>query len=547
MSFKDRKGSFGAFYTNKGSVPTAYGSLKTPHVRKGSIQAQYGSLGDTPVDTECVPNSVLERRSSMASQSERKQSVSSTTSERITSKLSTPIHFKNHENTFSNRKWFLGPFCFLYAAAYVSSTSVFVQYIYQRIHHEMFPDINSFNISGCNKSDINFKNQNAVQARASSWNMYYNLATGVPAMLASILLGSSSDKFGRKFLFFLPCIGALVKLSVCALGIYLNFNLWYFMIGFVFEGFSGYISTMLLAAYTYIADLTPPTGKQRSLGITLIELTNGIAATILSFVTGYFIQGTGYFYPMLMSAIFVFVCIFIVFLIPESFPKNKRISNESVGEKLVSAFAIFFGASNKEQRWRYNILMLIFSLTMFASFGQSSIEPLYQLDTPFCWTPEKLGYYGALSTLVQQIIGMGMIKLLQNIMSDEAIAMFGSLSYGAGYLIEGLAKTDIIMYMAPVVGICGLLTIPVCRSLMSKLTGDTQQGSIFAAIAAVETAINMGGTVAANEIYSHTLNLVHGFVFFLFSGCSLVGFILLGIYHFGSRRTYLTSLDVFRR
>lgn len=52
-------------------------------------------------------------------------------------------------------------------------------------------------------------------------------------------------------------------------------------------------------------------------------------------------------------------------------------------------------------------------------------------------------------------------------------------------------------------------------------------GAIFAAIGAVETAINLGGSVAATEVYSHTVGLYRGFVFFVFSGCTGVGFLAM--------------------
>ncbi|WAR20343.1 hypothetical protein MAR_002181, partial [Mya arenaria] len=58
---------------------------------------------------------------------------------------------------------------------------------------------------------------------------------------------------------------------------------------------------------------------------------------------------------------------------------------------------------------------------------------------------------------------------------DESIAMFGSCSFIAGYVIEGFAKTDLVMYIAPVVAACGLLTVPMCRALLSKLTRSDQQ------------------------------------------------------------------------
>lgn len=52
-------------------------------------------------------------------------------------------------------------------------------------------------------------------------------------------------------------------------------------------------------------------------------------------------------------------------------------------------------------------------------------------------------------------------------------------------------------------------------------------GAVFAAIAAIETTISVGGSVTANEIYSHTVGFYKGFVFFVFTGCNVVGLLLM--------------------
>jgi len=52
-------------------------------------------------------------------------------------------------------------------------------------------------------------------------------------------------------------------------------------------------------------------------------------------------------------------------------------------------------------------------------------------------------------------------------------------------------------------------------------------GAVFAAIAGVESFINLGGSVAATEIYSHTLTFYRGFVFFCFTACSILGLLLM--------------------
>lgn len=462
-----QKGS-GGKSSRRASSFLGYSSTKTDRKgstvtssRRGSSFIGYGStqghnsLTNTQYDVDetlNIPNSIIERRLSVKSPDvgSRRASAYKDMPNLVGYSATESVYLLSPKIHLSTRKWLIVPISFLYMAAYFSCQSVFTQYIYKRIQHQIYPDIDSFNeTSVCytNKSDPNYEKQTTVQQKASEWSMYFSLAAGVPAIFCSIIFGSSSDKYGRKLFFFLPLLGALVKMTVCVVGIYLKFDLVYFLIGFVFDGLSGYVATLLLITFTYVADITPPRGRQRSLGITLIELFNGIGITLSNFGTGYFIQDTGFFYPMLACGIAIFIALVLVIFLPESFPRDKRNPIDSVCDKLKTVSGMFFSSSNSGRRWMYHFLMLIFELTVFSQFSCTSVETLYLLNAPFCWTPEKLGYYSAVKSLMQNAVGMGLFKVLQKVMSDESIAMLGCVSYGANYVIEGLAQNDVMLYI----------------------------------------------------------------------------------------------------
>ena len=358
---------------------------------------------------------------------------------------------KNQTENFSWRKWLVGPYCFLYMSAYITSYYTFAEYVYAKIQGDLFPDISYFSSNGSCNVDTNstqYKDQLVVQEHSSKWNTYYSIASGIPAIFSNVILGSSTDKFGRKFLFFLPCVGTLVRMLVSVVGIYTNFDLAFHIIGYVIEGLTGQMFTMLIVCFTYVADITPAGGKMRSFGITMIELSIGIAITILSFTTGYFIQDYGFFYPMLSAGIMMAASFVAAFFIPETFPPAKRDhSKPKITEKLSTAFGLFFGAANTGYRWMYNVIVIAFTMTMLGVFGRSSVLPLYLLDEPFCWTSEKIGYFASFRSIVQQFIGIGMVKGLQSVLPDVSIALIGCVSFFGGNVVEGLASTDVMLYI----------------------------------------------------------------------------------------------------
>ena len=438
----ERKGSIRKS-SRRGSSFVDYGSLPRP----GSFS---GGLYD-PDETLNIPNSVIERRASIHGQyGGEKKGKRQSMPNLVGYSEKDSVYLLMPKDKLNARKWLVGPCCFLYMAVYFSFQSIFTQYVYKRLQSEFYPDIDTFNkTSVCftNKSDPDYVKQTRVQTEASKWNMYFNLAAGIPAIFTSILFGASSDKYGRKLFFFLPMIGAFLKIAICVAGYHYKFDLVYFLIGFAIDGVSGYVTTMLLISFTYVADITPPRGRQRTLGITLVELSNGIGITLGNFSMGYFIQDIGFFYPMVTCGVAILLAIAILIFLPESFPPDKRNPIDSVCDKVKTVFEMLFGATNKGRRWMYFILLFIFNLTAFATFVRTSVETLYLLDSPFCWTPEKLGYYSSAKSLLQNIIGMGLLKLMQTKMSDESIAMLGCVSFAGNFVIEGIAQNDLFMYI----------------------------------------------------------------------------------------------------
>ena len=348
----------------------------------------------------------------------------------------------------SIRKWLIIPICFLYFGAFSISFLTIQQFVYVKIQREKYPDlIFNTSIPACqaNESDPNYKIQTQIQQESAEWMSYFALAFGIPSIFSDLILGSYTDRFGRKFLFFLPCIGAFLHVAVNVVGIYTDFALYWFIPVSIVDGLSGHVFGLLLVTFSYIADITKP-GKERSLGIVVVELVIGIAVAGFSFGTGYFIENLGFFWPMFTAAILVVITIILVILLPETYKKEKRVETSSAWGNLYSAFKLFFGKENAGKRWIYNTLIVTFTLTIFTVLGRSNVEILYQLNNPFCWDPQRLSWFVALRSGAQQILGMALVKPLQYIFSDESIAMLGCVSLIAGFTMEGLAQTDGVLY-----------------------------------------------------------------------------------------------------
>ena len=359
----------------------------------------YGNVAaQVDFDAVSIPESIVDRHRTVSSQRRASKMRAEPLPDLVGSSMTDTILLISQDGgALSWRRWLVGPFCFLYMAAFITSYSTVIQYAYYKIQKDLYPAVDRLNETGAcenvNTSSPGYQMQINVQESASTWSIYFSLAGGVPAVFSNVILGSTSDKYGRKFLFFLPCLGTLVRMLVTLGAIYWNWDLIFMTIGYIVEGMTGQMFTMLLVCFTYVADTTSERGRQRSFGITMVELSIGIAVAGFSFSTGYFIEDYGFYYPMLSAVIMMTACLILVFFIPESLPATKRNTSGSVLDTIKTAYDLFFGEFNRGRRWMYNVLLTCFGLTMFIVFGRSSVEPLYQLGEPFCWSPEKLGYF----------------------------------------------------------------------------------------------------------------------------------------------------------
>ncbi|KAK3091525.1 hypothetical protein FSP39_020490 [Pinctada imbricata] len=110
---------------------------------------------------------------------------------------------------------------------------------------------------------------------------------------------------------------------------------------------------------------------------------------------------------------------------------------------------------------------------------------------------------------------------------DETTGAVSSLFGIAQYVVLGLANTKEMLYIDAAIYTLKFACVPILRSTMSKLTPEDKQGSIFGAIAFFENICNMCGTVMAGAIYSATVSIDRGFVFYVMAGYSFIATALL--------------------
>ncbi|XP_061198287.1 lysosomal proton-coupled steroid conjugate and bile acid symporter SLC46A3-like [Saccostrea echinata] len=455
------------------------------------------------------------------------------------------LHGKAIQTSAPSISWrhhMCGPILFFHLFAFIMSYATSGLYIPQYLSRKLYPTrtmpVSAGSICIINETDISPESEN-IQKEAALFGIYTALVSGIPAVISNLLLGTFSDRFGRIFMFLAPTIGQMISKTIILFCVYYQFDINYILIGSAIEGVLGGYLAILMASFSYIADITE-NNKQRSVAITFLEIAVGVGAVVGRFSTGYFIKATNYVWPIFTSCCIYALLIFIIIsVLPETrIPETGyRSTQKSCLNYVTTIFSFYISESNKGERWKYNICILIFFTTGITVVGKSGVDLLYQISQPFCWDSVKVGLYGALSSLFQNVICMGMIKILHLCLSDEGVSILGSLSGIAGFLITALATTDVMLYIAAIVGGGGVLTLPMIRAIMSRMTSPDKQGALFGGISAVETTCGIIGSLFFNSIYSHTVSFFRGTVYLVTASCVLVSLLLLLIFTICSRQT----------
>ena len=344
-------------------------------------------------------------------------------------------------------------FCLL--TAYNNGIYTAYEYGYSHFQNQLFQhtsESNSSEKSLCetNTSSQAYKDEQAVQQLVSRWGLYISLAQGLPLVLSSMMFSSMSDSMGRKPFMFIGAIGIFMKHLLMTLAIVFDWNIYFFVPFTLIEGVCGSWVIELAIAMSIVADITYA-GKSRSFNITVLSFVFGIGFSVGTFVSGYIVTLLGYDYSMAASCVVAGIAVVANFSIPESLTTGHRKENKFNFIRNIKDIVNFYAKDDPDSptstRLRYVISILAFFFIMMAKLGPFAIEAFYLLGFPYCFTPEKISVFETVKDWTGEIISLLGIKLLQQCMADELIALIGTASSVAMLILFGIAPSDIYLYI----------------------------------------------------------------------------------------------------
>ena len=354
-------------------------------------------------------------------------------------------------------------------------------------------------------------------ARAAAITGYFGFAWNLMQFLFLPVLGAWSDRFGRRPVILISCLGLGLDYIFMALAPSLRWL-------FVGRLISGITASNVSTAFAYITDVTP--GAERAKKFGLLGAAFGVGFVIGPAVGGllghYNLRAPFWAAAVLSLANFLYG----IFVLPESLPREKRAKSAWHMANPLGSLTLL--RSHPELAG----LSVVVFLYYLAHQALQNIWVLYT-EYRYGWNTRSVGISLALVGVCAVIVSGGLVGPYVK-KFGERFSLVSGLFYGfLGFAGFGLAWSGWGALAAiPFIALWGVAG-PAMQSLMSQRVDATSQGKLQGAINSLRALTGMAGPLLFTQVFSAAISpgakvYLPGAAYYL-AGLILVGAMLVAV------------------
>jgi DHA1 family tetracycline resistance protein-like MFS transporter len=307
--------------------------------------------------------------------------------------------------------------------------------------------------------------------------------------LASPVIGSLSDQYGRRPIILLSCAGLAADYVLMAVAP----NLWWLALG---RSIAGITSSSFTTVFAYMADITAPADRARGYGLIGAAFSAGfVAGPLLGGFLGEISPRAPFWVAAAMSGL-AFLYGWLV--LPESLAPDKRMA---FAWRRANPFgAMMLLRSHPE----LSGLAVVTFLLHFAHHVFSAVFVLYTAYR-YGWGPWHVGallaLVGALDMIVQGLLTGPSVKRF----GDRTTMVFGLFAGAVGVACMGLAPTGLLFVLAMFPNALWGLAMPTLQSLMTRRVSESEQGQLQGANMSVASIAGVASPLFFGAVYAVTV------------------------------------------
>jgi DHA1 family tetracycline resistance protein-like MFS transporter len=332
----------------------------------------------------------------------------------------------------------------------------------------------------------------------------------VMQFIAAPILGSLSDRFGRRKIILLALAGSAIDYVIMGLAPSLA---WLFFARLI----SGATAGSLAACNAYIADVTPP--EKRAQGFGLVGAAFGLGFAIGPAIGGY-LGGISLKLPFFVAAGCVGLnWLYGAFVLPESLPQeHRRPFSWKRANPVGSLLALRRFRGVVDLAWMYFIFA-------FANTMLQSIWALYT-DYRYHWGPSQVGYSLMFIGIMAIVVQGGLVKRIIAFTGERKGLVIGLLISAFVMASYGTATQGWMIYALVLVGAWGGIAGPSAQTLITKHVPPNEQGAVQGSLSGLVSLTGIFAPSFAAWSFGRCIPGVPGVAFYEASALLLVALAL---------------------
>jgi DHA1 family tetracycline resistance protein-like MFS transporter len=309
---------------------------------------------------------------------------------------------------------------------------------------------------------------------------YYGLLLVVFAVMqfiASPILGSLSDRFGRRRVILIALAGSAIDYVIMGLAPSMA---WMFAARMI----SGATAGTLATCNAYIADVTPP--EKRAQGFGLVGAAFGVGFVVGPLIGGFFGQFSIRLPFFVAAGCVATNWLYGAFVLPESLrPENRRAFSWGRANPVGSLLALR----------RFRGVFDLACMQFIFYFANSMLQSIWVLYTGYRyhWGAFQVGlsltFIGVMAVVVQG----GMVKRIIGWTGERKGLVAGLVISSVVMAAYGLATQGWMIYCIVLIGAWGGIAGPAAQSLVTKHVPPNEQGGVQGSLIGLQS---LAGIVA---------------------------------------------------
>lgn len=324
-------------------------------------------------------------------------------------------------------------------------------------------------------------------AAAARWVGIFGMVFAAVQFVATPVQGALSDRFGRRPVILVSCLGLGLDFVLMALARSLGLLL-------VARLVSGVAAASFTTANAYIADVTPPERRAKSYGV--IGAAFGLGFVVGPLVGGW-LGAIDLRLPFWFAAgLALLNFLYGLLVLPESLPPERRTRRFDLSHaNPLGALALL-----RSYPQVVGLAVVVF-LANLAHYVYPSVFVLFA-DYRYGWGPREVSWVLAGVGVMGIIVNAVLVGRVVRRLGERRTLLFGLACGVLGFAIYGLAGTGALFLAGLPVSALWALATPSTQSLITRAVGPEVQGRIQGALMSLVSLAGIAGPLVFSHVFA---------------------------------------------